>query len=101
MRGPIYTTADIRRIEQAAGNVRLMERAGLAAAELAATLASDKSKDVLVLAGPGNNGGDARIVAKLLKERFFRVTVAEKEIPEQKPWALVIDGLFGIGLTRR
>lgn len=100
MRGPIYTTADIRRLEQAAGNLPLMERAGAAAAELAATIAAETSKDVLVLAGPGNNGGDARIAADLLKERFFRVTVAEKEIPAQKPWALVVDGLFGIGLTR-
>ena len=100
MRGPIYATADIRRIEQAAGNVPLMERAGAAAAELAAKIASDKSKDILVLAGPGNNGGDARIAADLLKQRFFRVTVAEKDIPADKPWALVIDGLFGIGLAR-
>ena len=100
--GPIYLTADIRRIEQAAGNVAppLMERAGTAAADLAARLVSDKGKDVLVLAGPGNNGGDARIAAGVLKERFFRVTLAEKEIPSQKPWGLVIDGLFGIGLAR-
>jgi len=100
LQGPIYTTVDIRRIEQAAGNLPLMERAGAAAAELAATLASEKSKDILVLAGPGNNGGDARIAADLLKEKFFRVTITEKEIPAPKPWALVIDGLFGIGLAR-
>ncbi len=100
--GPIYLTAEIRRIEQATGNVAppLMERAGAAAADLAARLVSDKGKDVLVLAGPGNNGGDARIAAGVLKERFFRVTLAEKEIPSQKPWGLVIDGLFGIGLAR-
>jgi len=97
---PIYRTEDIRRIEQAAGAAPLMERAGAAAAELAARLASDKSKDILVLAGPGNNGGDARIAAERLKEKFFRVTVVEKELPADKPWALVIDGLFGIGLAR-
>jgi len=100
---PIYLTSDIRRIEQAAGEVAppLMERAGTAAAELAAALASDKSKDVLVLAGPGNNGGDARVAAARLKEQFFRVTVisSPKELSE-KPWSLVIDGLFGIGLAR-
>jgi len=98
MRGPIYTTADIRRIEQAAGNMPLMERAGAATAELAAKLCV--GKDVLVLAGPGNNGGDARIAAELLKQRFFRVTVSEKELPPTKEWGLVVDGLFGIGLTR-
>ncbi|HKU45950.1 MAG TPA: NAD(P)H-hydrate dehydratase [Burkholderiales bacterium] len=88
-------------MEQAAGDAPLMERAGAAAAELAATLAGDKAKDVLVLAGPGNNGGDARIVARLLKERFFRVEVVSQPgaIP-QRPWGLVVDGLFGIGLAR-
>lgn len=103
MDGPIYLTEQIRRIEQAAGAAvpPLMERAGAAAAELAARLASQKHKDVLVLAGPGNNGGDARVVATRLQEQFFRVTVAGKpeELPE-KEWGLVVDGLFGIGLAR-
>jgi len=100
---PIYLTADIRRIEQAAGDVApaLMERAGAAAAELAAALASDRGKDVLVLAGPGNNGGDARVVGRLLQEKFFRVTVADAaNPPPQKKFGLVVDGLFGIGLAR-
>ena len=90
-------------MERAAGDVgpALMERAGAAAAGIAATLAGDTAKDVLVLAGPGNNGGDAHVVARLLKERFFRVEVVSQvdQIP-QKPWGLVIDGLFGIGLAR-
>ena len=78
-----------------------MERAGAAAAQVAATLAGERGKDVLVLAGPGNNGGDARIVAQRLREKFFRVTLATRpaEIPD-KPWGVVVDGLFGIGLTR-
>jgi hydroxyethylthiazole kinase-like uncharacterized protein yjeF len=97
MRGPIYLTSDIRRIEQAAGDAPLMQRAGAAAAELAARLCA--GKDILVIAGPGNNGGDARIAAELLKEKFFRVTIAQTE-PEKKDWGLIIDGLFGIGLTR-
>jgi hydroxyethylthiazole kinase-like uncharacterized protein yjeF len=104
MSQPIYLTQDIRRIEQAAGNVSpsLMERAGAAAADLAMKLLSDTGKDVLVLAGPGNNGGDAKIVARLLQERFFRVCLAEKhqEIPANTRWNLVVDGLFGIGLAR-
>lgn len=79
----------------------LMERAGAAAADLAAQLAPDTQKDILVLLGPGNNGGDARIAAERLRERFFRVTLATRldEIPDRK-WALVIDGLFGVGLAR-
>src|SRR5262245_59674152 len=78
-----------------------MERAGAAAAAIAATLAGDKGKDVLVLAGPGNNGGDARVVARLLKERFFRVeVVSQADAIPARPWGLVIDGLFGIGLAR-
>ena len=101
--GPVYLCEDIRRIESAAGDTKppLMERAGAAAAQLAATLAGDKAKDVLVLAGPGNNGGDARVVAERLKELFFRVSVATRrdEIPERS-WGLVVDGLFGIGLAR-
>lgn len=103
-----------------------MERAGSAAAEIAARLLSDRGKDVLVLAGPGNNGGDAFEVAAHLKGKFLRVVVvspatasklppdAERArqkwidaggevlvaVPGDRKWALVVDGLFGIGLTR-
>src|SRR5260221_5515903 len=79
-----------------------MERAGAAAADIAAGLVLDKNKDVLVLAGPGDNGGDARLAASRLKERFFRVSLATRleEIPAEKTWGLVVDGLFGIGLAR-
>jgi len=101
--GPVYLSDDIRRLERAAGKAEpaLMERAGAAAADVAARLAGDKGKDVLILAGPGNNGGDARVVAERLRERFFRVTIATRaaEIPD-KPWGMVVDGLFGIGLAR-
>jgi len=102
LHGPIYLTEDIRLMERAVGDgAALMERAGAAAADIAVPLAGDKIKDVLVLAGPGNNGGDARIVAERLRERYFRVHVASQldQIP-QKSWGLVVDGLFGIGLAR-
>src|SRR5664279_2772593 len=47
----------------------LMERAGKAAADLALKLQSGLSGPPLILAGPGNNGGDALVVARILKER--------------------------------
>lgn len=79
-----------------------MERAGAAAADKAASLVSGDAKDVLVLAGPGNNGGDARIAAARLREQFFRVSVVAhpQELPASARWSLVVDGLFGIGLAR-
>lgn len=128
MSRPIYLTEDIRRIESAAGAVRptLMARAGEAAAALALQLVPQQGKDVLVLAGPGNNGGDAYEVAARLKAAFLRVAVVSPADaaklppdaaealrkwqaaggetlatpPEGRRWSLVVDGLFGIGLTR-
>lgn len=127
---PILLTADLRRVEQEAlgeaNPVPLMERAGLAAAKLARKLAGDSGKPVLILAGPGNNGGDALVVARHLQQWWFRVHVIcignplqysgdaaaalqawhkaggefVTEIPPTQDWALVIDGLFGIGLKR-
>ena len=76
---PILLTADVRAVEQsaAAGDPapQLMERAGLAAAELAREIAGESGKPVLVLAGPGNNGGDAFVLARHLRERWFNVCV--------------------------
>jgi hydroxyethylthiazole kinase-like uncharacterized protein yjeF len=100
MAQPIYLTHEIREIEKKASELPLMERAGAAAADFAVELCS--GKDVLVLAGPGNNGGDARIAAAKLQEKFFRVTLVShpRELPLERSWGLVIDGLFGIGLAR-
>ncbi|MFO1204850.1 MAG: NAD(P)H-hydrate epimerase, partial [Burkholderiales bacterium] len=127
---PIYLTREIREIEQAALTLpeppELMERAGLAAAELARELVPGSGYSVLVLAGPGNNGGDAFVIARHLRGWWFDVTVVfqgdsarlstdathaleawraaggttETAIPPRKRWDLVVDGLFGIGLER-
>jgi hydroxyethylthiazole kinase-like uncharacterized protein yjeF len=127
MSRPIYLTEDIRRIEAAAAvSPKLMVRAGEAAAALALQLVPEQGKDVLVLAGPGNNGGDAYEVAARLKAAFLRVTVVSpadpvkrppdaaealrkwqaaggetlSAVPEGRRWSLVVDGLFGVGLGR-
>jgi hydroxyethylthiazole kinase-like uncharacterized protein yjeF len=123
---PLYLAADLRSIEAAAADQPLMQRAGLAAADLASALCSDEGAAILVLAGPGNNGGDAFEAACHLRRRFYEVSVVfigdTKKlptdaaaayqrllgtggstlpgIPENTRWSLIIDGLFGIGLQR-
>jgi hydroxyethylthiazole kinase-like uncharacterized protein yjeF len=121
----ILRAAELRAIEAREAGAPLMERAGLAAAEIARSMLAPHSARVLVLAGPGNNGGDAFVVARHLKSWFFEVTVAfcgnaaalgpdaaaayrawhdaggrtVREWPEGR-FGLIIDGLFGIGLVR-
>ena len=127
---PIYLTGEIREIERLAqarpGCEPLMEKAGLAAAEYARALLGEYGRNVLVLAGPGNNGGDAFEVATHLKHWFYRVELVfagdEHQLSADalgalRKWRacggntyaappaalrpdLVVDGLFGIGLTR-
>src|SRR5256885_8340171 len=125
---PIYTTPAIRKLEELAAlaSGTLMQRAGAAAAEYARSLCGDTTKSILVVAGPGNNGGDAFEVAAHLKRWFFRVSVVFsgerdklpkdarvalgkgeaaggtllREIPGESRFDLAVDGLFGIGLAR-
>ena len=126
----VYLSADIRALEQAAaqqpGAVPLMPLAGLAAAEYARELLGEYGRKVLVLAGPGNNGGDAFEVATHLKRWFYRVELvfagdehqlSADALAALRKWRecggqtyaappaalrpdLVVDGLFGIGLAR-
>lgn len=80
----------------------LMRRAGQAVAKAAASLLP-KRGSVVVVAGPGNNGGDALIAAALLKRAGHRVDVLRipnSKFKIQNDADLVVDGLFGIGLSR-
>lgn len=98
----LLRSGELREIEtrHAGDTPPLMERAGRAAAMLAQRLAGRRGR-VLVCAGPGNNGGDARVMARHLRSAGLGVEVvgAGDPIPPGD-YALVVDGLFGIGLTR-
>lgn len=132
---PLYTVAEIRDIERNAAQRlpegALMQRAGQAGANEALDLLpfTTARAKVLVLAGPGNNGGDALEAAAHLAHTGAQVTLLHFD-PTAEPsaerrhalerartapvrflppaldslrgtdWSLVIDGLFGIGLRR-
>lgn len=78
---PLYTVAEIRATERAAAASlppgALMQRAGQAGANAALDLLpfSPSSAKVLVLAGPGNNGGDALETAAHLAHAGIQVSV--------------------------
>lgn len=133
---PLYPVTQIRQIEAAAQAglppMALMQRAGLAAAETALSMLAPAPMNagVLILAGPGNNGGDALETAWHLDRAGADVTLVLFADPSSqpadaqqalkraqtgsivflspdafsstpgKPWRLAIDGLFGIGLKR-
>jgi hydroxyethylthiazole kinase-like uncharacterized protein yjeF len=111
-------TAEATAIAAGTPALRLMERAAAAAA-----LAIDRfapAPPVLVLCGPGNNGGDGYAIAALLRARGRSVRVAAYGPARGEPaatmatrWAgpvealesaapapLIIDALFGTGLQR-
>ncbi|MEG3173125.1 NAD(P)H-hydrate dehydratase [Sphingomonas sp. ZB1N12] len=120
---PILTAAEMRAAEDAviAGGVSvetLMDRAGTAIAHAVRRLAG--VNEVLILCGPGNNGGDGYVAARVLTEMGAAVRVAALSEPktnaaksaragwsgpietlaEAKPTPILVDALFGTGLTR-
>ncbi len=60
-------------------------------------------KKILVLAGNGNNGGDAIVAGEMLTESGYEVTALRVDAPFEEgfdffPFDLIIDGLFGFSL---
>jgi ADP-dependent NAD(P)H-hydrate dehydratase / NAD(P)H-hydrate epimerase len=66
--------ADRLTIKTGTPSFSLMERAGAGVAE--AVRALYKGRKILILCGPGNNGGDGFIAARILKDKKFAVRVA-------------------------
>lgn len=133
----LLTAARMRAIETAAirsgavEGLALMERAGRGVVEAALRARPELARGghrACVLCGPGNNGGDGYVVARLLAARGWRVEVFAPGDPERLPadaaenarrWRergeigrledaapamaqadLAVDALFGAGLTR-
>lgn len=140
----LYRIEEIRQIESRAKAQQavptLMQRAGLASAKFAQTLLSlnqtdqtDQTGQILILAGPGDNGGDAfECAAQLVhlrpdlrhtlyllqlgdRQRYSADAQASLHLAEKagiqliepaflletnNKWQLIIDGLFGIGISK-
>ncbi|WP_439567517.1 NAD(P)H-hydrate dehydratase [Sphingopyxis sp.] len=121
---PILTSAAMREAEaacavQGTSLTELMERAGAAVADTAWRMTA--GAPVLILCGPGNNGGDGYVAARLLAGRGAAVRVAALGEPTTDlakaaragwsgpvepidarlaPAPVIVDALFGVGLSR-
>jgi NAD(P)H-hydrate epimerase len=115
--------ADRLAVEHGVASLALMEAAGRAVADAARRLVSPGSR-IAVLCGPGNNGGDGFVAARLLKRasydvrlylagekaalkgdaaemaRRFDGPVRPLDPMQLDSLHLVIDALFGAGLSR-
>jgi hydroxyethylthiazole kinase-like uncharacterized protein yjeF len=120
MAGPVLTAAEMRAAENACGIPlqTLMDRAGCALAEAVWRFSSGQR--VLILCGPGNNGGDGYVAARLLAAWGLDVTIAASGVPKtglaiaaRGAWdgpvgplgsahtaPVLVDALFGTGSTR-
>ena len=113
--------ADAMAVKAGHPTLGLMKRAGKAVADHAATLLEARSQ-VVVVCGPGNNGGDGFVAAKRLHDLGHNVEIvllgemsdlSEAAADAAFAWSgkvrtgvseirgdLIIDALFGAGLSR-
>ena len=103
----------------------LMEQAALAACEELEKIAN-KTEKILIVCGVGNNGGDGLAVGRILHLRGYQIELVligdrdkatnqnrkqqeilaaygisiSKAIPEKETYQIIVDAIFGVGLTR-
>lgn len=122
---PVVTAAEAGRMDERATDPVdvLMERAGLAVALAAVEMGAGYGSRVVVLCGPGNNGGDGYVAARYLHSRGVGVSVQALSEPKTEAARLaarrarragvrveglgpprrvdlVVDALFGGGFRR-
>lgn len=116
---PAMRAAELAMTTRGVSLAALMERAGAALADLAWRVAAGRR--LLILCGPGNNGGDGYVAARILAARGAAVRVAASGPPTTDlaraaaaAWdgpveplssatvaaPILVDALFGTGLTR-
>ncbi len=116
--------ADALAAQHGVAGLALMENAGRAVADAAAELAERAGAAIAVACGPGNNGGDGFVAARLLREKGYRIrlgllgardTLKGDAADMAKRWGaaiepltpatladadVIVDALFGAGLSR-
>jgi hydroxyethylthiazole kinase-like uncharacterized protein yjeF len=122
---PVLAPSESKRLDVEAGDrlAALMERAGHAVAMAVLRAGFGYGSSAVLLAGPGNNGGDAWVAARHLRRHGVGATVVPFAEPAThlakdaaaaaiaagvavRPWAapwsadVLVDGLFGVGLSR-
>ncbi len=129
--GALYTAEQVRELDRRAivergiAGYELMTRAGHATLNALRAL-WPAARSVVVLCGPGNNGGDGYVVARVARAQGLRVRVSSLVEPSQlrgdaarayedfaaaggriEPWTgesldadVIVDALYGTGLTR-
>ncbi|MDD5920982.1 MAG: NAD(P)H-hydrate dehydratase [Oscillospiraceae bacterium] len=100
----IVTVQRMKEIEKASNDagidyLRLMENAGSAAAAFICKKADIRGRNCVIVAGKGNNGGDAFVVARKLLEREGNVSVLLADgLPTTDQSKEMLDQLFRLGM---